>query len=73
MYTNATAAFVSGANGSQAEVNVEITPRDFHQHELFRALDITGVSIDEAGGRFLVSIRLAKPEVPSVEPSNSAE
>jgi len=74
MFTQSTASFVHGAGGEQAEISVEITPRDQQQFDLFKELQVESTSLEQNAGRFILNIRLKKPGIPiEAEPFVSGE
>lgn len=77
MYAKATANFVEGARGQQAEVQVELLPRDAHQHDLLSQLVLKDGDIERVGGRFVITLKLGAPnpayQLPSERASSDPE
>ena len=61
MYVKATGNFVEGARGQKVEVQVELLPRDGHQHDLLSELTVKDAEIERVGGRFIITLRLGIP------------
>lgn len=71
MYAKSTANFVEGARGEQAEIRVELMPRDSHQHDLLSQLILKGGNIEREGGRFVITLNLGLPNPNYARPSQS--
>jgi hypothetical protein len=61
MFTQSTANFIHGSGGEEAEVSVEIIPRDQDQFDMFKVLEVDAASVECSGGRFVITIKLKKP------------